>query len=357
MGKMLVNEIEKYVISEGELLSCAIERLCKNEHKGLVVVKKNTLRPVGVFTRRDMVNCSHVFCKCNVCIDEYINRKFYFVTNELDLNEIEIRYTLVPVLDNGGTLKSIFFPEYEGEKDIENISVVINAGGKGTRLFPYTEFVPKPLVRVVDDRPMIDLIIDRFKGYGAHNFSIIVNHKKKMIKKYFNSKHKDYNVSFFDEEIPLGTGGGLYYLRGKIKDTFFFSNCDILVTENLSDMYEYHKASGKIATMIVSLKLIPIPYGVILADESQNIQYSLEKPTYTIMVNTGVYILEPQIFNYIKEKENIGFPSILDRARKDGCGIGVYPITADRWLDMGQIDELEYAKRLLAERLKKQNCN
>ena len=147
----------------------------------------------------------------------------------------------------------------------------------------------------------------------------------------------------------MGTGGGLYFLRDRINETFFFSNCDIMMMENCDEIYEYHRRSGKIATMLVSLKPINIPYGVVQTDRNQNLISMLEKPIYMSLVNTGVYILEPDIFQYIRKQENIGFPDILARARDDGQPIGIYPLTADRWLDMGQIDELEYAKKVIGD--------
>ena len=166
--------------------------------------------------------------------------------------------------------------EVETKKELD-IPVVIMAGGLGTRLYPYTKVLPKPLIPI-GEIPIAEHIINRFNNCGCKNFHLIVNHKKNMIKAYFNEIEKDYSVDYVDEDRPLGTGGGLSLLKGKINKTFILSNCDILIDENYEKIYEYHKKEKNLITMICSLKNIKIPYGVINIGENGEIDSMKEKP-------------------------------------------------------------------------------
>ena len=148
----------------------------------------------------------------------------------------------IPIVDEDMNIISIVSwndEEVETKKELD-IPVVIMAGGLGTRLYPYTKVLPKPLIPI-GEIPIAEHIINRFNNCGCKNFHLIVNHKKNMIKAYFNEIEKDYSVDYVDEDKPLGTGGGLSLLKGKINKTFILSNCDILIDENYEKIYEYHK--------------------------------------------------------------------------------------------------------------------
>ena len=142
------------------------------------------------------------------------------------------------------------------------LPVVIMAGGLGTRLYPYTKILPKPLIPV-GEMPIVEHIIHRFADVGCSAFTMIVNYKKSMIKSYFNDLQKDYTVDYVDEDTPLGTGGGLSLLKGKVTQTFFLTNCDILIDADFGDIYQYHKEKGNVITMVCAVKHFTIPYGVV----------------------------------------------------------------------------------------------
>ena len=306
---------------------------------------------VGVFTRRDLVNCSHLFGVRSIKLKPFVNTKFEYAIQSINSKQKQSNHTLIPIIDENFHLIDIYFPQKKNIVKKIGYPVVIMAGGLGTRLYPYTKVLPKPLVPVIDDKPMVELIMDAFYNFGCSDFYLIVNHKKDMIKSYFKENILPYSVNFGEEKKQLGTGGGLYYVKDKIKETFFLTNCDILTLENYDEIYEYHKNSKNVVTMVVSLKSVHIPYGVILTDESQNIVGSKEKPTYMILVNTGVYVVDPVIFHYINEEEQIDFPNVIERLKENGLKAGVYPITEDKWLDMGQINELKSSKKKLNELL------
>lgn len=278
------------------------------------------------------------------------NPKFLYEKDKSKAREY-MKHNLIealPLVDENNKLVSVVLLN---EKDIEtkkelNIPVIIMAGGLGTRLYPYTKILPKPLIPI-GEIPIAEHIINRFHKYGCNDFFLIVNHKKNMIKAYFNEIEKDYMVTYVDEDKPLGTGGGLSLVKGKINTTFILSNCDILIEEDYEKIYEYHKKEKNLITMICSLKNIKIPYGVIEIGKNGEIDSMREKPQISFFTNTGCYIVESKVIEELKEEESIGFPDIIERYKNAGEKIGVYPISENAWMDMGQLDEMEEMRKRL----------
>jgi NDP-sugar pyrophosphorylase family protein len=183
--------------------------------------------------------------------------------------------------------------------------------------------------------------MDKFSTHGLKKFVLVLNHKKNMIKSYFNDISKGYSIEFVDEDIPLGTGGGLTLLKGKISPTFILSNCDILIQDDFYNIFEYHNSNSNFITIIASLKTFKIPYGVLEPNSENNYLKMKEKPELTYLVNTGVYIVNHSALDFIHYNENIGFPSIIQRIQLAGKKIGIFPISEDSWYDMGQLEDLE----------------
>ncbi len=178
---------------------------------------------------------------------------------------------------------------------------------------------------------------------------MIVNYKRNMIKAYFTDADKDYQIQFIEETMPLGTGGGVCLLKNKIFNTFILTNCDILILDDVKVIIEHHKEKENQVTMVCSLKNFEIPYGIVNFTEGGEISYFEEKPKMSFFTNTGYYILEPTIFEYIRENENISMPDIIMRMKEDGQKVGIYPISENAWLDMGQMDTMESMERRIKE--------
>jgi NDP-sugar pyrophosphorylase family protein len=168
-----------------------------------------------------------------------------------------------------------------------------------------------------------------------------------MIKAYFNEIEKNYTLNYIDEDKPLGTGGGLSFLNGKIKSTFILTNCDIIIDEDYEKIYSFHKKEKNLITMVCSLKSIKIPYGVIEISEQGEIESMKEKPDLSFFTNTGMYIVEPLIIEELENDTVIGFPDIIDKYKNTGAKIGVFPISENSWMDMGQFDEMEAMRKRL----------
>lgn len=252
-------------------------------------------------------------------------------------------YIIIPIIDEHGFITDLYSGESIKQKrqhNSINIPVIINAGGKGTRLDPFTRVLPKPLIPV-GDLPIIEHIMREYQSYNCNEFHIIVNYKKDLMKAYFADNDQDYNITWYDEDRPLGTGGGLSLLKGKFTSTFFFSNCDALLTANYESMVKFHKDSGNSITMICAYKNINIPYGVVEIGANGVIESMKEKPLMSFLTNTGIYIVEPEVVDDMIDGEVIGFPDIVERQRKKGRKVAVFPVSENDWMDMGQISELE----------------
>ena len=254
----------------------------------------------------------------------------------------------IPVVNDKLEIQGIkFLNTHDSNKSPQiNLPVVIMAGGKGTRLYPYTKVLPKALVPI-GDLPIVEHIMNEFIECGCNDFHYLLNHKKQMIKAYFNEEANDCKITFYDEDIPLGTGGGLRLLRGYIDETFFLTNCDSILKADYSDIYKYHKEQKNVVTMVCVHKHFTIPYGVISMNEKGEIGEIKEKPEYSFLTNTGFYIVEPEVINEVEDDVAIGFPEIMDKLRKKEKKVSVYPVSEMSWIDMGQPDEMEKMRKLL----------
>lgn len=252
-------------------------------------------------------------------------------------------WVVIPIVDDNNRIVDF----YNGETGTARrnkpklcIPVVINAGGRGTRLDPFTKVLPKPLIPV-GEQPIIELIMKEYQSYSCNDFHIIVNYKKDLMKAYFYDNETRYNITWYDEEKPLGTGGGLSLLRGKMDSTFFFANCDALLTANYESMVKFHKEQGNVITMICAYKNINIPYGVVKIGEHGVIESMKEKPLISFLTNTGIYVVEPEVIDDIRDDEVVDFPDIVEREKQKGHKVAVFPVSENDWMDMGQLPELE----------------
>lgn len=260
----------------------------------------------------------------------------------LQQNSSPLGLPAIPVVGINGDLLDIVLPSNSGKIQYPQlgIPVVITAGGRGTRLEPYTKILPKPLIPV-GELPIIEHIMRQFLKYGCSEFHIIVNYKKELLKAYFAENECHYQTIWYDEAHPLGTGGGLSLLKGHLHGTFFFTNCDILLQSDYNDMLHFHRKNGNSITMVGAQKNLTIPYGIVEAGEHGIVQGFREKPELSFLTNAGMYIVESEVLDNIPENTAMGFPDIIEAQRQKGHRVAVYPVDGEEWLDMGQLDELE----------------
>lgn len=252
----------------------------------------------------------------------------------------------IPIVDEKKHIMSIqFLNDKKIYKNTNlNIPVVIMAGGKGTRLYPYTKILPKPLIPV-GEKTITEYIMNRFENFHCNEFNMIVNYKKNLIKSFFTDSEIKRNVNFIEENEFMGTGGGLKLLEGKINSTFFMTNCDILIDADYSEILRYHNESKNIITIVCAVKNFVIPYGSIKLDEGGKVFGLEEKPKFTFMANTGLYVIEPEFLKYIPHNKFIHITDIIEKCIENNENVGTYPISENAWMDMGQLDELENMRR------------
>ncbi len=347
--------IQDIIINEEISVRQAAKVLDKTAKQVLLITEDNKLK--AVLTDGDIRRWILKSGDLSAPVKEIANYspKYITETERYKAKRLMKEYSIssIPVVSIEGEVKSIIFWNDLDMSSVEkkpslDIPVVIMAGGLGTRLYPYTKILPKPLIPI-GDIPIVERIINRFKGFGCNEYYLTVNYKKNMIKAYFEEVVKNYNIYYIEEDKPLGTGGSLYFLKDKIKSTFFVSNCDILIDSDYEAMYDYHKENKNFITMVCAVKNMVIPYGVVNLNSEGNIQSMVEKPEYSFLTNTGMYIIEPEALQLIKEDTFIHLPDIAKECMDKGMKVGVYPITERAWMDMGQPDEMEEMMKRLEE--------
>lgn len=318
-----------------------------NGKKKVIFIVDDEDKLVGLFTNGDMRRYLLLGKDLSIPISEAMNVSpvCFKTRHEAELAQSEGTFVVYPIINAYGILIDALFEQESPDISCQNtelsaIPLVVMAGGKGTRLYPYTKILPKALIPI-GDYTITERIIGAFEKYGCKEVHMILNHKANMIRAYFNELKKDYMMDYVQEESFLGTAGGLYLLKDKLRSTFFMTNCDILINDDLACVYRTHVKDGNAITFVCSVKTVEIPYGVISTDNSGRLLSIDEKPKYSHFVNTGVYVIEPEVLDYIKEGEFIHITDLAIRCAKAGGRIGVFPISENSWLDMGEFKNME----------------
>lgn len=260
---------------------------------------------------------------------------------------LQNRIRALPILDDKGKIVDIVFNSYDtlndlkdDRKSIKGIPVIIMAGGKGTRLYPYTKILPKPLIPI-GEIPILERIIQRFYMAGAVDFYITVNYRKEMIKSYFSEINKKYRIEYIDENEPLGTGGSLRLIDKQFTSPIIITNCDTLIDADYGEILQFHKESGNAMTIVASLKNTIIPYGVIHMQEHGMIESMEEKPVLSHFINTGMYVMDPEYISLIPEGISYHMTQLAQQMIDKELKVGVYPISENSFLDMGEFEEMK----------------
>jgi len=224
------------------------------------------------------------------------------------------------------------------------VKAVILAGGKGTRLRPYTTAFPKPLMPI-GDKPILEIVIQQLKSYGFDKIIMAVGHLAELIIAFLNDGSKyDIKIEYSREDKPLGTVGGLGLIKNELNEPFLVMNGDVLTTLNYSDLLNYNKMNGAIATIALKKRAIKIDFGVPEVGKDNNIVGYTEKPEIEYLVSMGVYAFDTRVLEYIKPNEYLDFPDLIKKMISNGETIKGY-IYDGYWLDIGRTDDYEKANR------------
>lgn len=260
----------------------------------------------------------------------------------LDLME-NTKIMQIPVVNEKNQVVGLHLWDEMSVKAKYSNVMIIMAGGKGSRLHPQTEKIPKPML-LVSDKPILEHIIKRAQTQGFNHFIIAINYLGEIIENYFGDGTKfDAKIEYLREQLPLGTAGALSLLTNKPDNAFLVTNGDVITDINYSDFLEFHKIQNAAATIAVHTHEFQIPYGVLKISGLEVESYE-EKPIISNLINAGVYALEPDVLDLIKEPKLRNMPEILDISKKLNKKVIVYPMY-ESWIDIGRPIDLEIANQ------------
>jgi dTDP-glucose pyrophosphorylase len=307
---------------------------------------------VGVLSIGDIQKAIISNFSLDTAISSILRKNFVFSRSGDSREEImELmklhRIECMPVVNKAGVLIDVYlwedlFDNKTSAKIVDlNLPVIIMAGGEGTRLKPLTNIIPKPLIPI-GELTIIETIMDKFCEVGCRKFFISVNYKAEMIRYYFSTlNHEKYQIEYIKEDMPLGTAGSLNLLKGKINSTFFVSNCDIIIEQDIDDILEYHRTYKNEITVVAALKNYNIPYGILNTSDGGKLTGLTEKPDLTFKINTGFYILEPNLLDEIPENKYYHITTLIEKLMHENRKVGVFPVSEKSWKDIGSWEEFQ----------------
>jgi len=247
----------------------------------------------------------------------------------------------LPVLNDEGRAIGVLSSRDYLKMEVEKLPnpVVVMAGGKGTRMKPFTNILPKALIPI-EDKPILQMITERFFEGGFSDFYISVNFMKDMIKSYFSTLQQPYQVKYLEEDSFCGTAGSLKKL-GDVENDVFVINCDTIVSSDPREILEFHKREGASITIVSAMRHIQIPYGTIELSEKGDLLGVKEKPEHNVLINTGFYVLSPDVLDLIPEDTFFHMTDLIQAAMDRGSKISTFPLRENQYFDIGQWDSYE----------------
>jgi NDP-mannose synthase len=227
---------------------------------------------------------------------------------------------------------------------LEGIRAVILAGGRGTRLYPYTAVLPKPLMPI-GDMPILEVLIRQLRRAGIRHITICVGHLASLLEAYFgNGERWDVAIDYSREDRPLGTAGPLALVR-EVSGTFLVMNGDLLTTMDYAAMQRWHVEQRALVTVGLFRKRVKIDLGIVETDGDVQITGYIEKPTLDYQVSMGIYMMEPLVLAYIPQDRPFDLPDLVRTLIADKQRVFGYRFDG-QWLDIGRPEDYACAADL-----------
>jgi dTDP-glucose pyrophosphorylase len=330
-------------------LTHALEYLSKAENKCLFVLDKKK-SVIGTLTdgdvRRSLIKSKDLNNKVgNIC-----NKKFLYFKKDVSKSKIyEIflkkRTPLIPLLQNKKIVKVYFLDEILNNKksklsnnSLKNLEVAVMAGGKGQRLNPFSEVLPKPLIPI-NGKPVIDHLIENFLNIGVKKIYVTVNYKKNIIKSYLQDQFKNAKITYIEEKKPLGTASSLGLLKKDKEKNLLVINCDTILNINYDKLLDYHINQKNDFTVVAAFKKITVPYGVCEIDKKQILKKIIEKPSTNNLVIVGAYCFKNKLIKHIPKNIFFNMNDFIKKLMIKKYKVGIYPISELDWQDVGEWPE------------------
>ena len=345
-------KLKSILLRSNAILKDAIY-LLENSNKGIVlVVDKNNIL-LGTITDGDIRRSLLSGNNLEVQVDRVMAKNMIVLNkNEKNLQSkaevlmIKNGIRQIPILDDEKKVIDLITV-----KDIQNSVpqklpiVVIMAGGLGSRLLPLTEKTPKPMLKL-GDKPMLEIVLNNCIRVGLKDFYFAVNHLKDQIIQYFGDGSKwGVDIKYLEEEKPLGTAGALKLLNPKEDKPILVLNCDVITNLNIANLINFHYKYSSLATICVREHIERLAYGVVNLSNEKVISIQ-EKPSFRNYVNAGIYLIEPELLDFIQEGRLIDMPELLTLAIEQNMNVSACPIH-EYWMDVGQPETLLEAKQNL----------
>lgn len=340
------NKLSCFVGSYSLTILDAMEKIDANS-KGILFITDENQRLLGSITdgdiRRWLMNSGELSALVAMAMNKEPISLCTGETHKAEQLMKDKSITAIPILSNVGKITDVVLldDDFRNKKgDLSGVDVVVMAGGMGTRLYPYTKILPKPLIPI-GDIPIVERIINYYTEYGVKSFYMTVNYKKEMIRSYFDESGKNYTIKYVEEDKPLGTCGSVKLIKDTFDAPLFVTNCDAIILADYYDIYQYHLRSNNAITMVSALKNFQVPYGVIHTGDNGILESMEEKPKLSYFINTGMYIINPETIQLIPEGTMFHMTHLIEKVMQNGGKVGTYPVSEDAFLDMGEFDEMK----------------
>lgn len=310
---------------------------------GSLVIVDEGLSLLGLITDGDI---RRALLNKVTCIETIINKKPEAWQNtqsrQAGINHMKkIHRNILPVIDEQNKLVDVLCLDEISFDTIGN-PVVIMAGGLGTRLYPLTKETPKPMLPI-NGKPILERIIEKLILQGFQNFYISINYLGEQIKEYFQDGLKwDVSIKYIEETKRLGTAGALFQLRGMIKEPFVVMNGDIITDLDFRSFLKFHQENNSLSTMCLYKQVHQVPFGVVEFDNNFKIISMKEKPKNEYYVNMGIYVVSPEVIQYIPKNEYYDMPTLFQNLIDDKKNTKVF-VFDGLWNDIGRVEDYKSA--------------
>lgn len=344
MSILTSNDWQNIVLQEDRPIAEAITNLERTGAQIILIIDSNFVLK-GTVTDGDIRRAIISGTKIDEAISKCMNISpviFYEESNKQEVlkKSLNAGIRCVPKVDSQNKLVGIFLPHEEIHTKLPN-RVFIMAGGKGVRLQPHTNELPKPMLSVLG-KPILQHIIEHAKNQGFYKFTISVNYLSYIIENYFKDGQEfGVEIEYINEQLPLGTAGALKLLNPNLKLPILITNGDVITNLNFVEILEFHKRENAAATMAVKSHEYKLPYGIVKVEKNEITEY-YEKPTFKNLINAGIYVLNPEVISLLKDTEKTDMPTLFQLAKESNMKTQVFKISTE-WMDIGRIEDLNLA--------------